>query len=233
MLTLRPQKAVKYHQNEMLSLGSFHAQNPANSICMQLLRCDTINEKVVVWNQCPFLGRSDLLLWLTRFMIVRECARAVCSCVHIIRSCLHKHSCLNAAVHLCAKAPVYKCVYLYARLCASTLHNADKQWGLIARTHTVISCIVFYSSQIYAPQHFFPWYSSYQHRAYRSIRRAKWRWYLLYLFMKLLSRRRTQGSDCNGWMLTRAKRMKMLSVQSRFLIHTVDNVYPLCEYETL
>lgn len=46
-------------------------------------------------------------------------------------------------------------------------------------------------------------------QAYTAIRRAKWRWYVLYSLLKLLSRHRTQGSDCKGWMLTRAKRLSV------------------------
>lgn len=53
---------------------------------------------------------------------------------------------------------------------------------------------------------------------------AKWRWYLLYLFMKLPSRHRTEGSERSGWMQTRAKYAEMLSAQIR--------VYPPCEKET-
>ena len=53
---------------------------------------------------------------------------------------------------------------------------------------------------------------------------AKWRWYLLYLFMKLPSRHRTAGRDCSGWMQTRAKYMEMLSAQ---II-----VYPQCDKDT-
>lgn len=52
--------------------------------------------------------------------------------------------------------------------------------------------------------------------------RTHWRWYPLYLFMKLLSSHRA----CSGsWILSRAECTKMLSVQSI--------VYSHCRYETL
>lgn len=52
--------------------------------------------------------------------------------------------------------------------------------------------------------------------------RTHWRWYLLYLFMKLLPSHRACSG---GWILRRAKCTKMLSVQSI--------AYSRCRYETL
>lgn len=51
--------------------------------------------------------------------------------------------------------------------------------------------------------------------------RTHWRWYLLYLFMKLPS---SHGACSGGWILSRAECTKMLSVQSI--------VYSHCRYET-
>lgn len=218
MLTLQPEAVVTYHQHEMLLLGSFHAPIPAKSIYTQSQGCDTMSEAVVslavVWNQCPFLGRPDLLPLLTPFMIVCKCMWAVCVCIHDNRSRIHKRSFQSGAMHLRAKVRVCKCVYLL--LCIMLTDSEDP---LHTHTHTryVLYCFLV-KSDTCTKALFFPWHSSYQHRAYRSIRRAEWRWYLLYLFMKLLSRHRTQGGGCSGWMLTRAK---MLSVQS--------NAYPQCE----
>lgn len=38
---------LTFHQNQMLLLGSSNAPNPAKSICMQLLGCDTMSEEIV------------------------------------------------------------------------------------------------------------------------------------------------------------------------------------------
>lgn len=100
---------LAYHQNVMLLLGSFHAPNPAQSKCFQLLGCDTVCEI-----NAPFLGPvwpTSIIDSIHDWEWMGVSSLCVCVCVHNIPS---MSSYLIAAVHLHAKVWVCKFVYLDA-----------------------------------------------------------------------------------------------------------------------
>lgn len=102
------------------------------------------------------------------------------------------------------------------------VHSSAHNIMLTDSKHTTEACIfcMVCSPGYYPPQLFFALYSSCERRAYRSIRKAKWRWSLLYLFMKLLSRHWNRGSGCREWMLTRGSERRWVQSSS---IHTLDS----------
>lgn len=142
-----------------------------------------------------FFCQSDPLLLLTPFMIVMSSFCVSIVSIHVFISISEFSSAFVCKVVTVLNVCVSVFVY------ASALHNADRQLGATAYTQ---SSPALFSGQVRYMHRSTSFYCIHHINtgASRSIGRAKWRRFLLYLFMKLLSRHQTRGSDCNDWVLT-------------------------------